>query len=123
MRVRHQREILEHIKLKAPQHLIEGHRQRLLYIRQRIMRAVAHRFESNRQQLLSLSNQLEAVSPQHILNKGFAVALHNEEAITNSNQVQVGDRLLIQLAEGTIEVQVISPEQSPPKEVQLSLFD
>jgi len=123
MRVRHQRELLEHMKLKAPQHLIEGHRQRLLYIRERIMRAVAHRFERNRQQLLSLSTQLEAVSPQHILNKGFAVALHNEEALINSKQVQIGDRLVIQLAEGTIEVQVVSPEQNTPKEVQLSLFD
>ena len=123
MRLRHQRDILEHIQLKAPQHLIEGQRQRLLYIRQRILRSMAHRFESNRQQVLSLATQLEAVSPQHILNKGFAVALHNEEAITTSKQVQVGDRLVIQLAEGTIEVQVVTPTKGMPTEIQLSLFD
>ena len=71
-----------------------------------------HRLERQKQSLESLHHRLEALSPQHILQKGFSVVLKEGTVITNEAQVQSGERLVIQLAEGTIEVQVLSSASS-----------
>ncbi len=135
-RIQHQRQILELIQLKPPQQLLASQRQRLEHIQQHIRQQVQHRFDRQRQSLDALNERLQALSPQHILQKGFSVALKNGSVITNSAQVQKGDRLVIQLAEGSIEVQVVSPSSSSrmegtspesdtsvPVETQLSLFE
>lgn len=122
-KIAHQRELLSHVHLKAPQHLLDVQRQRLGHLRQRLAQLVTHRLQFNRQHIESLSTQLETLSPQHILQKGYAVALHNDKPVTVAGQVGPGDRLIIQLAEGTIEVEVLRPPTDSPKEIQLSLFD
>ena len=135
-RIQHQRQILQHIQLKPPQQLLASQRQRLEHIQQHIRQQVQHRFDRQRQSLDALNERLQALSPQHILQKGFSVALKNDSVITNSAQVQKGDRLVIQLAEGSIEVEVVSPSSSSriettpqesdtsvPVETQLSLFE
>lgn len=108
-RIQHQREILEHMQLKPPQHLVSVQRHRLENIQQRIQQQIRYRLQSQHQLLNALAQQLEALSPQHILDKGFSVTLKDGSVVTKSAQIQQGDRLVIQLAEGTVEVQVISP--------------
>ena len=133
-RIQHQREILQHIQLKPPQHLISVQKQRLEHIQERIQLLIQLRFQRQRRALESLQQQLEALSPQHILQKGFSVVLKETSVVTKSTQVQKGDRLMIQLAEGTIEVQVVSPTTNASQKgktsvgenaasTQLSLFE
>ena len=82
----------------------------------------------------SLHHRLEALSPQHILQKGFSVVLNDGTVVTSEAQVKPGQQLVIQLAEGSIAVQVISPlgtvknkpqvsEKDIGSQTQLSLFD
>ena len=111
-RIQHQREIVGLIQLKPPQHLLNSQRQRLEYIQQRLRQQLQHRLERQKQSLESLHHRLEALSPQHILQKGFSVVLKEGTVVTNEAQVQSGERLVIQLAEGTIEVQVLSSASS-----------
>lgn len=115
-RVQHQRELLEHIQLKPPQQLLMVQQERLQRIQQRIRERVQYRIESQRRQLQSLHEQLEALSPQHILQKGFSVVLKEGAVITQATQVQSGDRLVIQLAEGTIEVEVVTDVKTKSKQ-------
>lgn len=122
-KIAHQRELLSHVQLKAPQHLLDVQRQKLAHLRQRLDQLVTHRLQVNRQHLEALSTQLENLSPQQILKKGYAVALHKDQPVTDVSQVSPGDRLVIRLAEGTIEVEVVRPPIEAPKEIQLSLFD
>ena len=133
-RIQHQREILQLIQLKPPQHLLVSQRQRLEYIQHRIQQQVLHRFKRQKQVLESLYQRLEALSPQQILQKGFSVVLKDGTVVTSETQVQAGQRLVIQFAESSIEVQVVSPligvnHESQPStkdtavDTQLSLFD
>ena len=134
-RIQHQREIVGLIHLKPPQHLLISQRQRLEYIQQRIRQQVQHRLERQKQSLESLHHRLESLSPQHILQKGFSVVLKDGTVVTNEAQVKSGERLVIQLAEGTIEVEVLasvlpssqatkpSSNQRSTSETQLPLFE
>lgn len=107
-RIQHQREILEHVQLKPPQHLVSVQRHRLENIQQRIQQHIKYRLQRQRQLLNALIQQLEALSPQHILDKGFSVVFKDGSVVSKSAQIQQGDRLIIQLAKGTVEVQVVS---------------
>ena len=133
-RLQHQREILQHIQLKPPQHLISVQKQKLEHIQERIQLLIQLRLQRQRRTLESLLKQLEVLSPQHILQKGFSVVLKDESVVTKSTQVQTGDRLVIQLAEGSVEVQVVSSVRDASKKnntsvvenatsTQLSLFE
>lgn len=133
-RIQHQREILQHIQLKPPQHLVSVQKQKLEYIQGRIQLLVQLRLQRQRRTLESLQQQLEVLSPQHILQKGFSVVLKDESVVTKSTQIQTGDRLVIQLAEGSVEVQVVSSVRDASKKdntsveenatsTQLSLFE
>ena len=115
-RIQHQRELLAHIQLKPPQQLLMVQQERLQTIQQRIRERVQYRIESQRRQLQGLHEQLEALSPQHILQKGFSVAIKDGTVITQASQVQSGDRLVIQLAEGIIEVEVVTDVKTKSKQ-------
>ena len=141
-RVQHQREILQHIQLRPPQQLLSVQKERLDNIQRRLRQLVAYRIAAQRQHLQGLHEQLEVLSPQQILQKGFSAVLKDGMVITQAGQVQHGDRLVVQLSEGTIEVQVVSSvlgtsaknasvttdkQQSTPQtistETQLPLFE
>lgn len=122
LRLQHQQELLAHLPIKAPQQLLDNQRQKLAHLQARIRQHIQHRISAQKSKVEALSQQLEALSPQHILNKGFSVTMADGQAITRASDVKKGMRLVIQLAEGSIEVEVVSPDK-PPTEVQLSLFE
>ena len=87
---------------------LERERQRLSSLRERLElqhpNLVLQRLRRDLQHRLAL---LQALSPQHLLQRGFAlVRTSTGELVRSAQQVTPGDALSIQLAEGQLEVEV-----------------
>jgi exodeoxyribonuclease VII large subunit len=87
---------------------LERERQRLSSLRERLElqhpTLVLQRLRRDLQHRLAL---LQALSPQHLLPRGFAlVRTSTGELVRSAQQVTPGDALSIQLAEGQLEVEV-----------------
>jgi exodeoxyribonuclease VII large subunit len=87
---------------------LERERQRLSSLRERLElqhpTLVLQRLRRDLQHRLAL---LQALSPQHLLQRGFAlVRTSTGELVRSAQQVTPGDALSIQLAEGQLEVEV-----------------
>ena len=89
------------LRLETERHKLAGTRQRLqdLHPRQAVLQL--------RQQLQRRQELLEALSPQHVLKRGFAVVRTAAGTVLRSTtQVACGDRLTMELADGHLEATV-----------------
>lgn len=69
--------------------------------------AARRSLQAQRDALGQLAAQLSALSPLSILSRGYAVALKDGHAITDSAQVQCGDELEIKLHKGTVKAKAL----------------
>ena len=59
-----------------------------------------------KQRLSMLSSQLDALSPLHILSRGYAVASRGGKAIKSIKEVKSGDEFSLLLSDGSINCAV-----------------
>ncbi len=64
---------------------------------------VHHLLRHERQRLERAQELSESHSPEQILKLGFAVVRHGGQAVTNSKTLSSGDRLQVELANGTVD--------------------
>ncbi len=63
-------------------------------------------FKENKYKLALTERTLEANDPQRILSKGYAIAVHNGQRLTNANSVKAGENLKLILSNGQLNVTV-----------------
>jgi len=65
-------------------------------------------FRQKNQQLKTLTRALNAISPQSVLNRGYAIAMRakDNQILNNADQVSVKEKILIQLAKGRLSAQI-----------------
>jgi exodeoxyribonuclease VII large subunit len=74
----------------------------------RLQSAMQRQLEQKKSRLQMLEMMLTRSNPMRILERGYAIVSHNNQVISTSDAVQTGEHLTIQLAHGTIEVQVVA---------------
>lgn len=74
----------------------------------RLSKAITQQLAHKQQALTLNAAKLEATSPLKVLARGYSITSHNQAVLTSSDQVNVGDKLTTQLANGTLISQVIS---------------
>jgi exodeoxyribonuclease VII large subunit len=62
---------------------------------------------AKRAQITSLSRVLAGFNPVATLDRGYAIVRHGNEIVRDPNKLKSGDRLMIQLAKGNTETEVI----------------
>lgn len=89
-------------RLKDPQRRLEEMMQRLDELTMRSHRALWHSIQLRRKDWDRLNTSLKNLSPLAILERGYAVVtmIDSKHPITSSEQVEVGDNVLVQLARG-----------------------
>jgi len=89
-------------------HLIERERSWLTQIRSRpVLRDPLSMIRSRQDDLDSLVSHLTALSPQGVLDRGYAVVLtESRTLVTDSSQVSAGSKVAIRVAKGTIAATV-----------------
>jgi len=65
-------------------------------------------FNSQRGQIAHFLSVARMMSPQNILNKGFAILKANDKILSNPDDIQEGDELTIRLAQSEIKTKVQS---------------
>lgn len=93
--------------LVRPETWLDPHAQALAAARTRAGQAVDRRLTEASAHLSRLSTALRALSPQATLDRGYAVVrLADGTVLRRRNQVRVGDRLDVRLAEGQVAAEV-----------------
>ncbi len=80
--------------------------QSIQQLKEKISLSVQHQLKTEHQLLINTEKILTALSPYTILKRGFSITLKDGQIIRNATDVQKGDLLEIQLANGSIESRV-----------------
>lgn len=94
-------------RLRLERHL-EQHHQRLDWHRHRLQHCLKTRMQREVQHCWALRQTLHSLDPAAVLQRGYAVVRQEQGGIVRSPaEVQPGDRLQLQLADGEVLVQVM----------------
>lgn len=86
---------------------LDQERQRLAWHQQQLRQLVQYRLQAARQQCQYLAQTLQTLDPESVLKRGYAVVrAEGDRVIDHADQVTVGDQLQVQLARGTLTVEV-----------------
>jgi len=87
--------------------------QRVDEFARNIQVSIYHQLEIKKQRLLSLQNQIKALNPTSILQRGYSICYKNGEVVKNSAQVEPLDTVQVKLAKGHFisQVQMIGEGQ------------
>jgi exodeoxyribonuclease VII large subunit len=99
------------VRLRHPgQRLVERRRQWQV-LHTRALLAIQHRIRDRRHAYLSLQGRLEALSPLHVLDRGYAIVRGPHGVVRSMGSVQAGEALEIRLADGSISAVVVPPAE------------
>jgi exodeoxyribonuclease VII large subunit len=103
------------LRMLAPSARLAQQRRRLLEAHRGLGRATLLAGERRQAQLARLSDRLQSLSPLAVLGRGYALVRREPDAeiVRRPAQVSLGDRIVVQLAEGRIRARVESAEPEP----------
>jgi exodeoxyribonuclease VII large subunit len=83
-------------------------RERLASLKQRLQRAISARLQLAQQEQSSLRERCQALDPRLVLQRGYAVVRQaNDRILRESDNLELGEELTIQLGQGRVRVRVI----------------
>jgi exodeoxyribonuclease VII large subunit len=97
----------------SPTRQIQNERQQIDDLQQRGLRAVRHALQLRSAHLNGIQNRLEALSPEAVLRRGFALVQHPDGSLVSSvAEAQVGESVVVQLRDGKLNTRIesISPD-------------
>jgi exodeoxyribonuclease VII large subunit len=93
---------------------------RLKQLQQRLRRAIAAKLEFVQQEQLRLRDRCQALDPQLVLQRGYALVRQNSgEIVRDSHNLAIGAELSIQLGTGQAKVSVIEINHGQKENVEL----
>ena len=91
------------LAVKSPQNSLNRNRQRLSYLVKLLQEDTEHLLWKKRQQIRSLGDRLELLSPEAPLGRGYSLTTgENRSLIRSVKNIKAGDRLVTRLADGEI---------------------
>jgi exodeoxyribonuclease VII large subunit len=95
------------LRLRTPLALIHRGQQRLDELISRVERSLDHTLAINHTHLASLELRLNALNPQAVLERGYAIVTQEEgDLVRSTKQVQTNDDLHVLVSDGKFEVRV-----------------
>ncbi|HCN71593.1 MAG TPA: exodeoxyribonuclease VII large subunit [Pusillimonas sp.] len=96
------------IRLKAALPSVARRRQELERLTERLAAVGPRQFRRPRARLEAAEQTLQALSPKHILARGYALVRNQHGVLVkNALDLKAGDRLLLELAQGAADVEVL----------------
>ena len=91
--------------LNSPEYRLRSDRQRMDEYIYRLKSSISHQIQIENQHLQNLYSKMEAVNPQAILQRGYAIlSLPGGEVVRSVTQVVPGDLLTARLADGELRL-------------------
>jgi len=105
-------ELSERRALTSPFATIEDKRLKLVNIEERIDLAAHNHLERYRYKLNAMSEKLPLLSPKAPLKRGYVLAQKEGKVIKSIEDLSLGDKLTITLADGTVKTTVDEKENN-----------
>ena len=100
--------------MRNPKAPIEDSRILVDRAQERLAAALRDILKDGRGELARLSAGLDAMSPLKVLGRGYAIARGSRGLITRADQAEVGQRLDVLLADGTLGCEIKEKEETEP---------
>ncbi|MBO7253115.1 MAG: exodeoxyribonuclease VII large subunit [Oscillospiraceae bacterium] len=98
--------------LKSPTGYLEQRRQNLDILKNRLVYAENQIIQKNNRQFIAAVSKLDAMSPLKVLTRGYAMTQNeNGEVVRSVSQVELGERINISLADGTLSATVMDKKE------------
>ena len=92
----------------SPQNQVNTFRQQIDSLTHRAGRALQHRLDLQRQQIAGLASRLETLNPQATLSRGYAIVQKDNTVVSQTQQVDQNDRIVVKVSDGEFEAIVQS---------------
>jgi exodeoxyribonuclease VII large subunit len=101
------------LRERHPRHTLALTVQRVQTLQERLEHGLTAVMDRNRQRVEGLSNYLEAVSPNRVLQRGYSITTRKQDGaiVRSPNDVKAGERIVTRVAEGEIESRVDDANQ------------
>ena len=86
--------------LISPLQQLQNQATQLKQLQNRLLFAMQQHLQKHQQTFFQLKSSIEQLSPQAVLARGYAIVERDGKAVTNSNQLQIGQEVRIQLHVG-----------------------
>lgn len=106
-----------HLLAQQPSRRLREDSIRLEAMRERLVSALFMCFATRRQHLWALAQKTQALSPQAVLSRGYALLLRDGQAVSSVAQLGVGETAEVQLRDGCARVSVLSKESFCREEI------
>lgn len=98
--------------LTDPMAFVQDKRMQLDFVQQKLGGAAARQLDGDMRRFAQLTAKLDALSPLKVLGRGFAMAQDEKGSVLRSSkQVQLGEQIRIQLAQGSLQCTVDAKEE------------
>ena len=99
--------------LQSPTGYLDQKRKHLELLQNRLVSAETRIVDRKKQQFVANVSKLDAMSPLKVLTRGYAL-VHTEDGtlLKSVNQVQAGDRIVVDLSDGKLTASVLEKENS-----------
>jgi exodeoxyribonuclease VII large subunit len=94
------------LKFTSPERRLQTERQQLDEMSRRWTAAQVHGLQFMEEKFKGLENRLQALSPQAVLRRGYAVITKNKKVVTNISQIQIDDPLTVRIQDGEFNARV-----------------
>lgn len=93
--------------LTDPMAFVQDRRLQLDFVQQKLGNAAARQLDGDMRRFAQLTAKLDALSPLKVLGRGYAMAQDEKGSVLkSSDQVQVGERIRVKLAQGSLQCSV-----------------
>ena len=99
--------------LQSPTGYLDQKRKTLELLQNRLVSAQSRIVDRKKQQFVANVSKLDAMSPLKVLTRGYALAHTDDGRLLKSvDQVEVGDRIVVDLSDGKLTASVLEKENS-----------
>ena len=97
--------------LRNPVAVVDDQRMHLDSVQRRLALALERTLRRGRVELAGLAGRVDAMSPLKVLSRGYAIAKHEDRAVTTVEQVQPGQAMDVLVADGVYHCRVEEKEE------------
>lgn len=106
-------QLISRLQQQNPAHRLKAERMLCQNLYERLKTATVHLCRNKRQQLENTSRALNAISPLNTLSRGYAIATHHQQILKSTQNIKIGDTLLLRLSKGELDCTVNKIHTTP----------
>ena len=97
--------------LQDPMNYVLERRTRFAQLQKQLASAMRQRLAADRERFAKRAAALDAMSPLKVLGRGYALVKNGQKLVKSTNDAKPGDRLTLQLSDGTLPAIVARPTE------------